>query len=120
MNKTHLVLLHLLLFVMSAQMVAYQVGWIPLAPVMTIVCLSVLPYLNERWGESMMIIRPLIVSVGGLSFGLALNFFVGNFRMNTYTYCILTSVVSYIVSVGILVVYRKWLVLKVQPPLFPR
>lgn len=66
-----------------------------------------LPYLNERWKESKMILLPLFVSVAGLSIGLGLNFLVGNFRLVTFAYCVLAAVISYITSVILVVMYRK-------------
>lgn len=88
-------------------MVAYQLGWVWLTPIALVATLTQLPYLNERWKESKMICLPLFASVAGLTGGLLLNFLVGNFRLMTFAYCVLASVASYMVSVVLIILYRK-------------
>lgn len=108
MKNVHSVLLNALFFVYSAQMVAYQIGWALLLPIAVLACTTQLPSLSSRWKESMMIFLPLFVSVAGLTLGLLMHFPIKDHRVEIYAHCILASVISYLVSVGLIVLRRAY------------
>lgn len=108
MKNIHSVLLNALFLVYSAQMVAYQIGWALLLPIAVLAYTTQLPSLSSRWKESKMRLLPLFVSIAGLTLGLLMHFPINDHRVEIYVYCILASIISYVVSVGLIVLRRAY------------
>lgn len=109
MKKIHFFCLNMLLFVMSAQMLVYHVGFIFLGLLVVIVTVTEVPDIDLVNKESMLLLLPMTVSVGGLTWGLFVNFYRNNYLMENYCYCLLTAIISYLAGIGCLVFYRKYL-----------